>query len=66
MPIIHDVSQVLGECPGFYLQQARRLLNIGIDIEGLAISHLAFRTETLAEYLDIRRRLEPLCSAIGL
>ena len=63
MPIIHDISQVLGDCSGFYLQQTRRLLNIGIDIDGLAISHLAFRTETLAEYLDIRRQLEPLCSA---
>jgi predicted metalloenzyme YecM len=63
MPIIHDISQVLGDCSGFYLQQARRLLNIGIDIDGLAVSHLAFRTETLVEYLDIRRQLESLCSA---
>jgi predicted metalloenzyme YecM len=63
MPIIHDVSQVLGDCSCFYLQQTRRLLNIGIDIDGLAVSHLAFRTETLAEYLVIRRQLEPLCSA---
>ena len=63
MLIVHDVSQVLGDCSGFYLQQTRRLLNIGIDIDGLAVSHLAFRTETLAEYLDIRRKLEPLCSA---
>jgi predicted metalloenzyme YecM len=63
MPMIHDVSQVLGDCSGFYLQQARRLLDMGIDVDGLAVSHLAFRTETLAEYLDIRRQLEPLCSA---
>jgi len=63
MPIAQDISQVLGDCSGFYLQQTRRLLNIGIDIDGLAISHLAFRAETLAEYLDIHRQLEPLCSA---
>lgn len=63
MQSVHDVSQVLGDCSGFYLQQTRRLLKIGIDIDGLAVSHLAFRTETLAEYHDIRRKLEPLCSA---
>lgn len=63
MPTAYDVNHVLGDCAGFYLQQRRRLLDIGIDVSGLAVSHLAFRTETLAEYLDIRRQLEALCSA---
>jgi hypothetical protein len=48
MPIISNVSQVPGDDSGFCLQQSRRLLNIGIDIDGLTISHLAFRTETFA------------------
>ena len=59
----HNIYQVLGDCSGFYGQQACRLLDIGIDVSDLAVSHLAFRTETLADYLDIRRQLEPLCSA---
>jgi hypothetical protein len=42
MRIVHDVSQVLGDRSGFYLQQTRRVLNIGIDVDGLAVSHLAF------------------------
>jgi hypothetical protein len=63
MPMTRDVSPVLGDCSGFYLQQTRQLLTIGMDIGGLAVGHLAFRTETLAEYLDFRRQLECLCSA---
>jgi len=46
MPMFHDVSQVLGDCSGFYLQQARRLLKFGVDIDGLAVSRLAFRRVT--------------------
>src|SRR5689334_23353520 len=63
MSTIEDVNQILGNCADFYLQQIRRLLDIGIDVSGLAVSHLAFRTESLAEYLDVRRQLEPWCSA---
>ncbi len=63
VPTIEDVNQILGNCADFYIQQIRRLLDIGIDVSGLAVSHLAFRTETLAEYLDVRRQLEPWCSA---
>ena len=57
------LQKILGDYSGFYDQQTRRLLDLGIDIRNLPISHLAYRTETLAEYLDIRRRLEPFCSA---
>jgi predicted metalloenzyme YecM len=54
---------MLGDYKGFYAQQAQRLLARGIDISGLEVSHLAIRTETLAEYLDVRQHLELICSA---
>lgn len=63
MVFIQDINQILGNCSDFYIQQSKRLLDIGIDVSDLAVSHLAFRTETFAEYLETRRQLEPLCSA---
>lgn len=56
-------KEILGDYTQFYALQAQRLQSLGIDIDGLEISHLAFRTETLAEYLVVRQKLEPLCSA---
>jgi predicted metalloenzyme YecM len=63
MSSIQTVNQILGGCTEFYFQQVQRLLEIGIDVTSLAVSHLAFRTVTLAEYLGIRQQLEPSCSA---
>lgn len=58
-----EAKEILGEYTEFYALQSRRLQNLGIDIDGLEISHLAFRTETLAEYLIVRQKLEALCAA---
>ena len=55
--------EILGDYTEFYTMQAQRLQKLGIDIDGLEVSHLAFRTETLAEYLQIRQKLETICSA---
>jgi predicted metalloenzyme YecM len=55
--------EILGDYKGFYRVQSDRLEKLGIEIEGLEVSHLAFRTETLAEYLAVRQRLETSCSA---
>ena len=61
--MIHESIEILGNCSEFYALQAARLQKLDIDIEGLEVSHLAFRTETLAEYLSVRQRLESICSA---
>ncbi len=55
--------EILGDYTEFYTLQAERLQKLGIDISGLEVSHLAFRTETLAEYLVVRQKLESICSA---
>lgn len=61
--MIHESIETLGNYSEFYALQAARLQKLDIDIEGLEVSHLAFRTETLAEYLSVRQRLESICSA---
>lgn len=55
--------EILGDYTQFYAMQAERLIELGIDIVGLEVSHLAFRTETLEEYLIVRQKLELICSA---
>ena len=55
--------QILGDYAEFYAQQAQRLLQIGIHISAREVSHLAFRTETLAEYLAVHQQLESIRSA---
>jgi predicted metalloenzyme YecM len=56
-------TEILGDYTEFYALQVQRLQKLGITIEGLEVSHLAFRTETLAEYLVVRQKLELICSA---
>lgn len=58
-----EAFDILGDYSAFYTMQCRRLQELGISIDGLEISHLAFRTETLAEYLIVRQKLEAICSA---
>lgn len=57
------LSQILGDYAAFYALQAQRLRALGIEVAGYAISHLAFRTATLAEYLVVRQQLEIFCVA---
>lgn len=56
-------KEILGDYERFYALQAERLRELGIDIAGFDVSHLAFRTASLDEYLVVRDQLETLCSA---
>ena len=58
-----NLMAILGDYRHFYAMQAERLRALGIGIDGLEVSHLAFRTDTLAEYLIVRQKLERTCSA---
>jgi len=55
--------ETLGDYTDFYTLQAQRLQTFAIEIDGLVVSHLAFRTGSLAEYLAVRQKLESICSA---
>ena len=61
--MINKLIEILGDYAEFYAMQYERLLKLGIDIDGLEVGHLAFRTETLDEYLKVRQELESFSSA---
>ncbi|HKJ27397.1 MAG TPA: VOC family protein [Anaerolineales bacterium] len=63
MSVNQKTIDILGDYAGFFALQAERLLKLGIDIDGLEVGHLAFRTETLEEYLVVREKLESISSA---
>lgn len=57
------LNDVIGDGIGFFAEQRARLRQSGIDISGFALSHLALRTDTHDEYLQLRERLEQFCAA---
>lgn len=58
-----EITSTLGDCSAFYKQQIARLRGLGIDASAYEVSHVAFRTETLEEYMRVRDALEPQCTA---
>lgn len=57
------IEASLGDYRTFFADQVRRLVRIGIDPAPYPVSHLAFRTETYDEYLDLRDRIETVSRA---
>lgn len=58
-----NLQPPLGDYAAFYAQQAQRLHALGLVVAGYAVSHVAFRTATLVEYLRVRQQLEAFCVA---
>ena len=61
--MITDIKDILGDYRAFFADLRARLEAVGIDIRGLPVSHLAFRTATDDEYEVVRERLRAACSA---
>ena len=57
------MREILGDYEAFFSLQGSRLAELGINITGCEISHLAFRTETYDEYLVVRGAIESQCSS---
>ncbi len=57
------MREIIGDYRGFYTLQCQRLNDVGIDISGYELSHLAIRTRTGKEYLQIRDAIEQYCSS---
>lgn len=55
------MREIIGDYAAFFALQKRRLQELGIDISGHPISHLAFRTESYDEYLQYREAIEQHC-----
>lgn len=52
-----------GHYRAFLADQVRRSIRIGIDPARYPVSHIAFRTETYEEYVEVRRRIEMMSRA---
>ena len=50
----HKVIDLIGDYRSFFQDIVLRLTNLSIDVQGLPISHIAYRVETLDEYRRIQ------------
>ena len=57
------MREIIGDYAAFFSLQNDRLKEVDIDISGCAISHLAYRTETYDEYLQVREAIEQHCTS---
>src|SRR5713226_3472461 len=57
------MDAIIGDYAGFFAQQKGRLAALGIEIAGYPLSHIAFRTEALDQYLVVRERIAAFCVA---
>lgn len=62
-PSAASVEHIIGDYRSFFADLRKRLEGIGIDITGRALSHVAFRTATVAEYEDVQKQLREFCIA---
>ena len=53
-----SMKEIIGDYQAFFSLQLGRLSDVGIDISGCELSHLAFRTLTFKEYLQTREKIE--------
>ena len=58
-----SIENIVGDYQAFFSLQTGRLNSIGIDILGYEVSHLAYRTDSYDEYLQMREKIEQHCSA---
>jgi predicted metalloenzyme YecM len=57
------IQSIIGDPVAFFSRQKQRLLDVGIDISGCELSHLAYRTSTYDEYLAKRDAIEAHCKS---
>lgn len=57
-----QIEQLLGDYYGFFSDLLYRLKKSGISIQGMPMSHLLYRVETVQEYERLRDQLKMFCS----
>jgi predicted metalloenzyme YecM len=58
-----SMKELIGDYQAFFSLQQGRLSDVGIDISGYELSHLAYRTKTYEEYLQAREEIERHCKS---
>lgn len=59
---MNKLENLIGNYQGFFSDLLSRMKQSGIDITGMPMSHLLYRTSTLPEYEVLRDELKVLCS----
>lgn len=54
-------EDLIGDYRRFFGDLLERSTRAGIDLEGCPVSHVAYRTETVEDYVRLRDRLRTLC-----
>ncbi|HAT7072036.1 TPA: hypothetical protein JAN90_04500 [Legionella pneumophila] len=58
----NNIQTLIGNYYTFFSDLLHRMKQIGIDITGMPMSHLLYRTTTLSEYYHLRDELKKYCS----
>jgi predicted metalloenzyme YecM len=56
------IQNLIGDYQAFFSDLLHRMKKADIDISGMPMSHLLYRTVTIAEYLNLRDELKKHCS----
>ena len=57
-----SIENIIGDYSAFFSDLLYRMKQVGITISGMPISHLLYRTTTIAEYKRLRDELKNHCS----
>lgn len=58
---MNELKKLIGDYDQFFSDLLKNIKNVGIDMSGMPMSHLLYRTSTLPEYEDLRDKLIPFC-----
>lgn len=59
---MNELKALIGDYEKFFSILLRNLKSVGIDMSGMPMSHLLYRTSTLSEYEDLRDKLLKFCA----
>ncbi len=56
------IQNLIGDYQAFFSDLLHRMKKVGVDISGMPMSHLLYRTVTTPEYIRLRDELKKQCS----
>ena len=59
---MNNIGKIIGNYQEFFSDLLHRMKKSGINIHGMPLSHLLYRTVTIPEYEKLREELKTYCS----
>lgn len=59
--MVTEVKKIIGDYQSFFSDLLYRQKKVGIDMTGMSMSHLLYRTTTIPEYEELRDQLKLFC-----